>query len=61
MRIATYRFSLKIVENWKFKIKLEQLQVFTKNITFESLISFIMGIKFYEIAFFSEGTINYFI
>ena len=28
--LATYRYSLIIAENWKFKIKLEQLCVFTK-------------------------------
>ena len=60
-KLATYRFSLIIVENWKFKIKLEQLGVFTKNVTFKSLISFIMWIKFCEVAFYFRADHHYFI
>ena len=45
----------------KFKIKLEQLCVFTKNVTFKSLITFIMWIKFCEVAFYFKRDHHYFI
>ena len=53
-QLATYRLSLIVVENWKFKIKLEQLCVFTENVTFKPLISFVIWIKFWSCFLFLE-------
>ena len=53
-QLATYRLSLIVVENWKFKIKLEQLCVFTENVTFKPLISLVIWIKFWSCFLFLE-------
>ena len=48
---ATYRLTLIIVENWKFRIKLEPLWVFTENVTLKLMILLIKWIKFCEVTF----------
>ena len=50
-----------IVENWEFKVKSEPLCVFTENVTFKSLILFIMWLKFYKVAFYLRRDHQYFI
>ena len=57
--LSTYRFSLIIIGNWKSKITLEQLCVFTGNVTFKSPISFIMLIKLCEVAFYFKRDHHY--
>ena len=50
-----------IVENCKFKIKLEEMCVFTETDTFKSLISLIMGITLCKVAFYFKRDHHYFI